>query len=336
MKKNKILPYSKQTIEKDDITSVIKVLKSDYLTKGKKTIEFENRCKKFVKSKYAISNINASSSLILCCKAINLSKKDIVWTTVNTYVASINCALHCGSQIDLVDINNYDFNIDIDKLEKKLIISKKKNKIPKLLIVVHMAGYPCDMKKIKLLANKYKFKVVEDASHAFGATYDGSKIGNCKYSDMTVFSFHPVKVITSAEGGLITTNNKNLYKKIISLRENGKIIKKNHPLSNKDPNFYDIEDLGYNFRINEINAALGISQINKTNRFIKEKNKIASYYYKNLNKEKFILPKYLKNRKCSWHLFIIKFRLNLKNDLKKKQFFILKKKEYLLIHTIFH
>ncbi len=327
MNKTKEFPYSRQYVDKKDINSVVGVLTSKYLTKGDKTIEFEKKCKNFVGAKYAAGIINASSALILCCKAFDLKKNDIVWTTANTYIASITCALHCGAKIDLVDINENDYNLDTNLLEKKLKVSKKKNKLPKVLIVVHLAGYSCDMEKIKSLSKKYKFKIIEDASHAFGAKYKNFKVGSCRYSDMTVFSFHPVKVITSAEGGMITTNNRKLYEKIISIRENGKIFSKKNFLSKIDPNFYDISDLGYNFRINEINSSLGISQIKKTNLFIKEKKIIADKYFKKLDKKLFILPKYLSNRSNSWHLFIIRLNPTLKNITKKKIINFLKKKK---------
>lgn len=333
MKKKKILPYSRQYITKDDIFSVNKVLKSDFLTKGKKTLEFEKKSKKFLKVKYTASVINASSALILCCKALNIGKKDIVWTSANTYVASINCAIHCNSKIDLVDINLEDYNIDLIKLKEKLEKAKKKNLLPKLLIVVHLAGYTCDMQKIKDLSKKYKFKIIEDASHAFGAKYKNSKIGECKYSDFTVFSFHPVKVITTGEGGLICTKKKLLYHKIISLRENGKVINSKHYRNIYDPNFYDINDIGYNFRLNEINATLGISQIKKTNLFIKKKQNIAKYYFKNLDKNKFILPNYSSDRKCSWHLFIVRFKPNIMNNNLKKKVILYLKKRGIFVNT---
>ena len=306
---NKLIPYSKQKIDNEDINSVLKVLKSNYLTKGPITEKFETSVSKFIKVNYSVAVINASSALILACKAIGIKKKDLVWTTVNTYISTINSALHCEADIDLVDISLDDYNLDIKSLEQKLKIAKMKKKLPKVLIVVHLAGYPNDMKKIYSLSKKYKFLIIEDASHAFGSKFENSYIGNCKYSELTIFSFHPVKVITSAEGGISTTNKNKYYKKILKLRENG-IIKK---VSKKkiDPNFYDIENLGYNFRLNEINASLGISQLKKTKSFIKEKNKIAKYYYQKLNNNKILLPKYLNHRVTSWHLFIIRFNLKM-------------------------
>lgn len=328
----KVFPYSRQLIDKKDINSVVDVMKSDFLTKGSKTIEFENKSKKILSSKYAAGVINASSALILSCKALNLKKNDIVWTSANTYIASINCAIHCGAKIDLVEINEEDYNIDVKKLEKKLKESKKRKILPKILIVVHLAGYPCDLKEIKNLSKRYNFKIIEDASHAFGAKYLNSKIGDCKYSDISVFSFHPVKVVTSAEGGLITTNEKKIFERIISLRENGKKIDKKNRYYKKDKNFYDIVDLGYNFRINEINASLGISQIKKTKEYIKRKAAIAKNYFKKLDRKIYILPKYSSDRRSSWHLFIVRFRKKISK--KKILNYLRKKKIYANTHYI--
>ena len=314
----KLIPYSRQYINNKDIINITKILKSDYLTKGSQTIKFENDVKKKIKSKYALAVINASSALILACKALELKKDQYLWTTAVTYVASANCALHCQAKIDLVDIDYADNNISIDHLKKKLIIAQKKKILPKILVIVHLAGFPCRLKEIKKLSKKYNFKIIEDASHAFGSSYFGSPIGSCKYSDITIFSFHPVKVITTAEGGIISTNNKDSYNKIYAMRENGQVLKKKI-----NYNFlYDIKLLGYNFRINEINASLGISQLRQTNDFIKKKILLAKRYYKHLSQKEITLPLLKKNYFSSWHLFIIKINFNLlkidKNQFIKK------------------
>jgi dTDP-4-amino-4,6-dideoxygalactose transaminase len=314
----KLIPYSRQYINNKDIINITKILKSDYLTKGSQTIKFENDVKKKIKSKYALAVINASSALILACKALELKKDQYLWTTAVTYVASANCALHCQAKIDLVDIDYADNNISIDHLKKKLIIAQKKKILPKILVIVHLAGFPCRLKEIKKLSKKYNFKIIEDASHAFGSSYFGSPIGSCKYSDITIFSFHPVKVITTAEGGIISTNNKDNYNKIYAMRENGQVLKKKI-----NYNFlYDIKLLGYNFRINEINASLGISQLRQTNDFIKKKILLAKRYYKHLSQKEITLPLLKKNYFSSWHLFIIKINFNLlkidKNQFIKK------------------
>jgi UDP-4-amino-4,6-dideoxy-N-acetyl-beta-L-altrosamine transaminase len=326
----KIIPYSTQYIDQDDIQSVNKVLLSKNLTKGKKTIEFEKKIKNNVGSKYALAVINASSALILACKAIGLKKNDLLWTTDITYISSATAGLHCGAKIDLVDINLDDYNMCIKSLEEKLIHSKINKCLPKVVVVVHLAGYPAELKKIHQLSKKYNFKIIEDASHAFGSRYAKTKIGDCKYSDIAVFSFHPVKIITTAEGGAITTNNKNLYNKLLQLRENG-IIRNKFKKFHNDPNSYDVIDLGYNFRINEINSALGISQIKKMISFKKKKRKIIDYYFNNLDISKIHLPNYMNDRVSSWHLFIVRFKQNvirikrkdkIINSLKKKGIFV--------------
>jgi len=327
----KIIPYSRQLIDKQDILSVNKVLKSNFLTKGKVTIQFENEIKRFCGVKYVSACINASSGLILACKSINIKKNDIVWTTVNTYVATANCAIHCHAKVDFIDINLNDYNISISDLERKLKHAKKLKKLPKALIVVHLAGNPVHMKKIKILSNKYKFFVIEDASHAFGAKYYQTKIGDCKYSDICVFSFHPVKNITTAEGGAITTNNKTIHNKILSLRENGTISK----FSKKNPNFYDVVSLGYNFRINEINSTLGISQIKKTKSYISKKIKLAKRYISKFKGKPVILPDFKKNFQSSWHLFILRIDTNkIKKNKKQIVDYLMKKNIYVTTHYI--
>jgi dTDP-4-amino-4,6-dideoxygalactose transaminase len=314
----KLIPYSRQYINNKDITNITKILKSDYLTKGSQTIKFESEVKKKIKCKYALAVINASSALILACRALELKKDQYLWTTAVTYVASVNCALHCQAKIDLVDIDYTDNNISIDHLKKKLIEAQKKKILPKILVVVHLAGFPCRLKEIKKLSKKYNFKIIEDASHAFGSSYFGSPIGSCKYSDITIFSFHPVKVITTAEGGIISTNNEDIYNKIYAMRENGHVLKKKI-----NYNFlYDIKFLGYNFRINEINSSLGISQIKQTNLFIKKKFLLVKKYFKYLSNEEIILPPVKNFFLSSWHLFVIKINFKLlkidKNQFIKK------------------
>ena len=216
-----MINYSRQTIDKSDINAVTKALKSKWLTTGPFVKKFENEIKKKVNSKYCTAVNSATSALHLVCLALGVKKGDYVWTSSNTFVASANCALLCGAKIDLIDIELNNYNLDVNKLEQKLIKAKKINKLPKIIIAVHFAGYPCDMKKIHILSKKFNFKIIEDASHALGSIYKGNKIGNCKYSEATVFSFHPVKIITTGEGGAITTNNNNLNTKLQSLRTHG-------------------------------------------------------------------------------------------------------------------
>lgn len=304
-----MIPYSRQKIFKEDIKEVVRVLNSDFLTKGKKTLEFEKNLSKKVNVKFAIACNSGSSALLLACRALSLKKNDIVWTVPNTYAASANCAIECGAKVDFVDINPKTWNISVNQLEKKLKISKIKNKLPKILVLVHLAGMPCQLEKIYRLSKKYKFKIIEDASHAIGASYKNSPIGSCKWSDLTVFSFHPVKIITSAEGGAITTNNKKLAEKIKIIRENGiNTVKSKFRNLPYYPNYYEQVDTGFNFRMSEISAALGKSQLKKLNFFVKKRNLIAKTYLKFIKNPKFILQENIKNAKSSYHLFIVKLR----------------------------
>lgn len=323
--------YSRHFIDQKDIKKVISVLKSNYLTKGDYLNLFEKKIAKFCKVKHVTALTNASCALLTCMKALNVKSGSRVWSSNNTYIASINCAMHLGAKIDLIDINLDDYNICTKNLEKKLINAKQKKKLPHILVVTHIGGFPVNLEKIFKLSKKYKFKVIEDASHAFGSKYKNTNIGDCKYSHACVFSFHPVKVITTAEGGAITTNSSQLDYKFKLLRENGTDFKKNY-LKNLDSNYYNVTDLGYNFRLNEINCALGISQIDKTKKFIQNKKKLANLYFEKLDKKKFFLPRIMSESRSSWHLFIL--RLNLKKINKTKNAIInYLKKNKILVKT---
>ena len=301
-----IIPYAKQSISKNDIRSVIKVLKSDFITQGPKIVEFENLVKKYVNVNYAVAVNSATSALHIACLAIGLKKNDYLWTSPNSFVASANCGLYCGAKIDFVDIDLDTFNICIKKLEIKLKKAKKQNKIPKILVLVHFAGNPCDLKKIFFLSKKYQFKIIEDASHAIGSNYDKYRVGKSNYSDITVFSFHPVKIITTGEGGMAVTNNERYYKKLLSLKNHGiiKNIYSNHKNRKASWN-YQQTDLGFNYRMNDISAALGVSQIKKINKFIKIRNQIASYYLKSLKDLPIKFQIIKKSDRSAYHLFII-------------------------------
>ena len=213
--------YSTQTISKKNIADVSKVLKSDFLTQGPKTVKFEKKIKTLVKCKYALATNSGSSSLLLACKSLSLKTGDLFWTVPNSFLATANCGILCGFKIDFVDIDPNTWNISLENLETKLIIAKKKKKLPKLIIVVHLGGLPINPIKLKNLSKKYKFKIIEDASHSFGGKYYSNRVGCSKWSDITVFSFHPVKVITTGEGGCCVTNNKQYYERLTALRNNG-------------------------------------------------------------------------------------------------------------------
>ena len=312
--------YSTQTISKKDIISVNKILKSEFLTQGPKTPEFENKIKILVGSKYVLATNSASSALLLACKALSLKSGDLFWTAPNSFVATANCGVLCGLKIDFLDIDPDTWNISIEKLEKKLKIAKKKKRLPKLIIIVHLGGLPVNPIKLNNLSKKYKFKIIEDASHSLGGKYYSKNVGCSKWSDITIFSFHPVKIITTGEGGCCTTNKKKYYEKLKALRNNG-IIKerKNFKFKNLGPWYYEQHSLGYNFRMNDIQSALGISQLKNLNIFVKKRNKIAKFYCNQLKNLPIKFQKIEKNFYSTYHLFIIK--LDVKYKYLHKKFF---------------
>ena len=305
--KNKFIPYGRQEINNEDIESVVEVLKSDFITQGTKVPLFEKLISEYCGSKFTFAVNSATSALHLGCLSLGLKKGDIVWTSPISFVASANCALYCGANIDFVDIDPFSYNISVKKLEEKLRRAKKKGSLPKIVIAVHLSGQSAEMIKIKELSNEFDFKIIEDASHALGGSYENVKIGSCKFSDLTVFSLHPVKMITTGEGGLITTNNKVLAKKIKFFRSHG--ITKDSSEMKKEPDgpwYYEQLELGYNYRLPDINAALGISQLNKLDEFVSKRNKIAEYYDLNLQNLPLKIP--IQNQNCisSRHLYIIR------------------------------
>ena len=314
--------YSKHNISKKDIKSVIKVLKSDFLTQGPSVKFFEKKIKKIVSAKYAFAVNSATSGLHVACMSIGISKNDVVWTSPNSFVASSNCALYCGAKIDFVDIDLKNYSLCPIKLENKLKSTKKKN-LPKAIVLVHFAGYATDLERIKRLSKKYNFKIIEDASHALGGKYKNSYIGNCQFSDVCVFSFHPVKSITTGEGGLITTNSKKISAKINLFRNHG-INRDKKFLLNKTLkiNHYEQIELGFNYRMSDIEAALGISQANRLTKFIHKRMSVAKFY----DKELINLPiqKPIFSKDSSWHLYVILLK---NNSIRKKLFEFLKKKK---------
>ncbi len=325
------IPYGKQSINLKDIRYLNKVLKSELITQGPIVNKFEKKISKYTKSKFSVAYNSGSSALTAACHSLGLKEKDILWTCPNTYVASSNCGLHCGATIDFVDIDENTHNISVDLLLKKLKKSKIEKKLPKIIVVVHFAGLPCDMKEIYDLSRKYKFKIIEDASHALGSKYMNEKIGSCKFSDATVFSFHPVKIITTAEGGMVTCNNVSTYNNLRKFRENG-ITRE---LSNKKKFvkgnwFYEQHTLGHNFRLSELHSALGLSQSDRIDSFIKKRNNIANRYRKNLCNLPINFQEISNHKYSSYHLFVIRVpklsnkvnRHALYNFLRKKGIFV--------------
>jgi UDP-4-amino-4,6-dideoxy-N-acetyl-beta-L-altrosamine transaminase len=286
-----VIPYGRQDINQADIDSVLDVLQSDFLTQGPKVPLFEKIVSEYCGSDYAVAVNSATSALHIACLALGLGKGDYLWTSPNTFVASANCGLYCGAKVDFVDIDPLTYNLSTEELERKLIQAKKESKLPKILVPVHFAGQSCDMKKIHELSKQYGFSIIEDASHAIGGKYLDKSIGNCHYSDITIFSFHPVKIITTAEGGLATTNNKNLLEKMQLLRSHG--ITRDQALMSKNSEgawYYQQIDLGFNYRMTELQAALGVSQINRLDEFIVKRHALQERYDQLLKDLPIILP----------------------------------------------
>lgn len=334
--RNFLIPYSKQSINKSDLRAVLKTIKSHLLTKGPEAEKFENNINKYCKSKYCSVLNSASSALQAACFAILKNKKNkLVWTTANSFVATSNCIINLGHKVDFIDIDKFTYNISINKLEEKLEFSKKINQLPDVLIVVHIGGSPVDLEKIKNLSKKYKFKIIEDASHAMGSIFNNQKIGSCKYSDITVFSFHPVKMITTCEGGAITTNNKSYIETIRSYKENGIYRdRKYHHNHNENLFYYEQHHEGFNMRLNEVSCSLGNSQLLRLNKFVLLRNQKADYYKNNLKDEDIFFQIILPNCTSSYHLFVINL-YNFKIDTRNKIIKALYKKKFLSnIHYI--
>ena len=322
-----MIPYSRQDITDDDISEVKKILHSDFLTQGPTVPKFEQLVANYCGAKHAVAVNSATSALHIACLALGLGSGDLLWTSPNTFVASANCGLYCGADIDFVDIDSKTYNISIDALSEKLIKAEKLGRLPKVLIPVHFAGQPCDMPAIYDLSIRYGFKIIEDASHAIGSTYNKIKVGSCNHSDITVFSFHPVKIITTAEGGMALTNNKDIADKISRLRTHG--ITTDKKLMRERPekeiwNYQQIE-LGFNYRMNDIQAALGINQMKRLDDYVKSRHKIAKIYDKELDKISIKKPFQSTTNYSSFHLYPIRVKENFKGLTQKKIYNILQK-----------
>jgi len=274
-----MIPYGRQSISEEDIKAVVNILRSDYLTQGTEVPKFEQAVCAHTGSSYAVATNSGTSSLHLACLSLGLGPGDILWTSPITFVATANCAIYCGASIDFVDIDPHTFNMSIAALEAKLKLAEKTGTLPKVVIPVHLCGLSCDMKSIASLSRQYGFRIIEDACHAIGGRYKNKSIGSCLYSDITVFSFHPVKIITTAEGGMAVTNDKNLADKMALLRSHGITKDSDKMMQSMDgPWYYQQIELGYNYRMADIQAALGISQLNKLDDFVRRRQQIALRY----------------------------------------------------------
>jgi UDP-4-amino-4,6-dideoxy-N-acetyl-beta-L-altrosamine transaminase len=302
-----MIPYGRQNISEEDITAVVDALRSDFLTQGPLVPRFEETISSYCGAKYAVATNSATSALHIACLALDVGSGDIVWTSPISFVASANCALYCGAEVDFVDIDIRTFNMSIELLSSKLEEAYKIGRLPKVVIPVHMCGQSCEMEAIHTLSKKYGFRVIEDASHAIGGSYQGNKIGNCLYSDITVFSFHPVKIITTGEGGMAVTNQIDLAKKMEQLRSHG--ITRDPLEMDATPDgawTYQQINLGFNYRMTDIQAALGISQMNRLDDFVAKRHEIASRYGELLQGSQVITPWQIPDAYSSFHLYVVR------------------------------
>ena len=316
-----MIPYGKQDISDEDIECVIKVLKSDYLTQGPMVPEFENIVKDYCKAKFAVAVNSATSALHISCLALGVGKGDIVWTSPITFVASANCALYCGANVDFVDIDSQTYNMSINALSLKLEKAKQEGKLPKVIIPVHLTGQSCEMKRIYELSLVYGFKIIEDASHAIGGKYLGEPIGSCTYSNITVFSFHPVKVITTGEGGMAVTNDIKIAADLARFRSHGIVRHPSEMTSIPDgPWHYQQIELGYNYRMTDIHAALGISQMKRIDEFVKKRHEISERYNFLLNSTAIQTPYQHPDSYSGSHLYVIRVKKELKKETRLQLF----------------
>jgi len=304
------IPYGRQDINQSDIDTVTEVLNSDFLTQGPRVPLFEKSLIDQTGCQHAFAFNSATSALHIACLALGVKKGDYVWTSAISFVASSNCALYCGADVDFIDIDKKTYNLCPVELEKRLVVAKKDNKLPKVVIPVHLTGQSCDMTAIYKLSKEYGFSIIEDASHAIGGSFKGKPIGDCRYSDITVFSFHPVKIVTSAEGGVATTNNSELAIKLDLLRSHG--VTRNQDLMSKPsegPWYYEQIDLGYNYRMTELQAALGASQMQRLDEFVAARHEVAKFYQERLQGLPITLPYQDERNYSAWHLFVIRLDL---------------------------
>ena len=335
-----MIPYGRQHITQADIEAVVAVLQSDFLTQGPKVPAFERAVADKVGAKHAVAANSGTSALHVACLALGLGPGDILWTSPITFVASANCALYCGARVDFVDIDPHTYTLCHNALEEKLEQAKKEHRLPKILVPVHLCGQPCNMKAIFDLSQKYGFKIIEDACHALGGEYKGSPIGNCQYSDITVFSFHPVKIITTGEGGMNTTNDADLALHMARLCSHGITRDPDHMTHALDgPWYYEQIELGFNYRMTDVQAALGLSQLEKLDEFIARRRKLAQRYDQLLEKLPVITPWQDPDGISAWHLYVIRLKLDKISQSHHHVFVALREKgigvnlHYIPVHT---
>jgi UDP-4-amino-4,6-dideoxy-N-acetyl-beta-L-altrosamine transaminase len=335
-----MIPYGRQDVTQADIDAVLAVLQSDFLTQGPQVPAFEQDIAAKVGARHAIAVNSATSALHIACLALGLGPGDWLWTTPITFVASANCALYCGARVDFVDIDPRTYNMDPDALEQKLAIAEREGRLPKVIVPVHLCGQPCDMAAIHALAQRYGFKIIEDASHAIGGKYRGEYIGGCRYSDITVFSFHPVKIITTAEGGMAVTNDDMLAARMALLRSHG--ITRDPAAMTHAPDgawYYQQVDLGFNYRMTELQAALGVSQAQRLDAYVARRHAIARRYDTSLADLPVTIPWQHADSYSGRHLYVIRLRLDQLRRCYQEIFDSLRKRRigvnlhYIPVHT---
>jgi UDP-4-amino-4,6-dideoxy-N-acetyl-beta-L-altrosamine transaminase len=306
------IPYGKQDINQADIDAVIDVLRSDFLTQGPKVPAFEECVAKYCGAQHAIAVNSATSALHIACLALGVGKGDSVWTTPITFVASANCALYCGAAIDFVDIDPQTYNMSVERLAEKIVMAEQAGTLPKVVIPVHLCGQPCDMAAIHTLSQQYGFKIIEDASHAIGGRYKDEPIGNCRYSDITVFSFHPVKIITTGEGGMALTNDPEIAGRMQRYRSHGITSNPDEMVARPDNEIWNYQqiDLGFNYRMTDIHAALGLSQMQRLEEFVAKRHDIAKRYDTLLSDLPIVTPWQHPDSYSSFHLYVIRLKLD--------------------------
>ena len=304
-----MIPYGRQQVTQADIDAVVAVLRSDFLTQGPVVPRFEQRLADYCGVAHALAVNSATSALHVACLALDVGAGDWVWTSPNTFVASANCALYCGAKVDFVDIDPRTYNMCPKALAAKLVVAEREKKLPKVVVVVHLTGQPCDLQSIHALAKRYGFRVVEDASHAIGGRYRGEPIGNCRYSDITVFSFHPVKIVTTAEGGAACTNDPVLAERLALFRSHG--ITRDPKLLTREPDgpwYYEQLVLGYNYRMTDMQAALGLSQFDRLDEYVKRRHEIADGYDRMLAGLPVVCPWQDPNGYSAFHLYVVRLK----------------------------